>query len=314
VATVDGPNAPIGGPTSLLQRADLAVYDAKQRGPGSVVCYDAGFGERIAQQTDIEGALAAALQPDADELRLVFQPIVSTSTGAVNRFEALVRWQRPGHGHVAPDEFVPIAERTGLVVQLDKWVLRTAAGHLAAWATDPMLADASLAVNVSGRTLLQATFVADVAAALETHGVEPERVTLEVTETALVTDLGLVASQLERLRALGVRIAIDDFGTGYTSIAQLRALPVDDLKIDGSFVSRLPETGDWLLVKMISDVAGLLGLVTIAEGVETEAHIDALQRIGCDALQGYYFARPIEAEAIAEWVTHRALTMSEPPA
>lgn len=304
VAAVDDAD-PVPGPTHLLQRADLAVYDAKAAGPGSVVCYDAAFGQRVAEQTDIEVALAAALDPDADELRLMYQPIVATTTGALVGLETLVRWDRPGHGRVRPDEFVPIAERSGLIVHVDRWVLRAVARQLAEWADQPGLADVRVAVNVSGRTLLQSSFVSDVQAALDSYGIEPGRLSVEVTETALVTDLALAAAQLQRIRALGVRVAIDDFGTGYTSIAQLRALPVDDLKIDSSFIRRLGETGDRLLVQMISDLADLLGFYTIAEGVETTAHVDALTAMGCDAMQGYYFSRPVDAKRLAVWIADR---------
>ena len=300
-----GDGEPVPGPTHLLQRADLAAYDAKGAGPGSVVCYDAAFGRRVAEQTDVEMALAVALDPDADELRLVYQPIVAAGSGALVGVETLVRWDRPGHGRVQPDDFVPIAERSGLIVHLDGWVLRSVARQLAEWTNRPGLCDVRVAVNVSARTLLQSTFVDEVQAALEAYGLAPGRLALEVTETALVTDLALAATQLEGIRALGVRVAIDDFGTGFTSIAQLRALPVDDLKIDSSFVRRLLETDDRVLVQMISDLAGLLGLFTIAEGVETTAHVDALTAMGCDALQGYYFAHPADADGVARWIEER---------
>jgi diguanylate cyclase (GGDEF)-like protein len=301
VAIADDTDSTLAGPGDLLQRADLAVYDAKQAGPGTVACYDAEFGRRVANENDIEMALSAALQPGADELRLTFQPIVSTDSRQLASLETLVRWDRRGHGRVMPDDFVPIAERSGLIVNLDMWVLRMVTRQLAAWSKVPDLALVPVSVNVSGRTLLQSTFVADVSDALDEHGVAPHRLTVEVTETALVTDLRLAATQLERIRALGVRVSIDDFGTGYTSIAHLRAMPIDELKIDSSFIRRLPEPGDRVLIQMIKDLADLLGLATVAEGVENRMQIDILSTIGCGSLQGYYFSEPIDAGAIARW-------------
>jgi diguanylate cyclase (GGDEF)-like protein len=301
VAIADDTAGTMPGPSDLLQRADLAVYDAKQTGPGTVACYDADFGRRVANESDIEMALSAALQPGADELRLAFQPIVSTASRQLASLESLVRWDRRGHGRVMPDEFVPIAERSGLIVSLDMWMLRMVTRQLAAWSSVPHLAQVPVAVNVSGRTLLQSTFVADVSDALHEHGVAPHRLTVEVTETALVTDLRLAGSQLERIRALGVRVSIDDFGTGYTSIAHLRAMPIDELKIDSSFIRRLPEAGDRVLIQMIKDLADLLGLSTVAEGVENSMQIDILTSIGCESLQGYYFSAPVDAGAIARW-------------
>ena len=308
VATLDDPTSPLPGPPELLQRADLAVYAAKQTAPGTVVGYDVAFGRRIAEQSDVETALAAALPPGANELRVVYQPIIATHTGALVGLEVLVRWERAGEGRMLPDLFVPIAERSGLIVQLDMWVLRAATEQLAAWTSEPALADVPISVNVSGRTLLQESFVDDVSAALQAHAIAPPRLTVEVTETALVTDLGLAATRLEQLRALGVRVAIDDFGTGYTSIAHLRTLPVDELKIDGSFVRHLTERGDRVLVQLIRDVADLLGLFTVAEGVETATQIEALAAIGCDALQGYFYSEPLGAAAIATWVADRRHT------
>jgi diguanylate cyclase (GGDEF)-like protein len=305
VALADDVVGDLPGPSDLLQRADLAVYDAKQTGPGTVACYDAVFGRRVADENDIEMALSAALQPGADELRLVFQPIIATDTGALASLETLVRWDRRGHGRVLPDDFVPIAERSGLIVNLDMWVLRMVTRQLAAWTSVASLANVPVSVNVSGRTLLQSGFVADVNDSLDEHQLAAKRLTVEVTETALVTDLRLAATQLERVRALGVRVSIDDFGTGYTSIAHLRAMPVDELKIDSSFIRRLPDPGDRVLIQMIKDLAELLGLTTVAEGVENRTQIDILTSIGCDALQGYYFSEPIDAGAVARWAADR---------
>ncbi|QYG94958.1 EAL domain-containing protein [Iamia sp. SCSIO 61187] len=304
VAAEDEASSPLAGPTDLLHRADLAVYDAKRVGPGTVVCFDAGFGDRVAHQNDVEEALAAALRPGADELRLVFQPIVATSTGALVGVETLIRWRRDG-AWVMPDDFIPIAERSGLVVRLDLWVLQAATAQMAAWADVPELADMTVSVNLSGRTLMRPTLPAEVEAALRAYDLAPNRLIVEVTETALITDLDLAAAQIDRVRASGVRVAIDDFGTGYTSIAQLRALPVDELKIDGSFIRGLPETTDRVLLQIVEDLADHLELFTVAEGVETAGQVEELAAIGCGALQGYFFSRPLDPDALARWAAGR---------
>lgn len=313
VAIGDRAGGRLRGPSDLLQRADLAVYHAKQIGGGTVATYDAEFGRRVAQEADIERALSTALTPGSDELRLVFQPIVAAA-GGLTSVEALVRWDRRRHGRVLPDSFVPIAERSGLIISLDRWTLHSAIRQLAAWADVPSMRAVPVSVNVSGRTLVHSTFVDDVAATLAEYGVAPQRLIVEVTETAIVTDLGLAGDRLQRLRDRGVRVAIDDFGTGYTSIAHLREMPVDELKIDGSFVHRLPDAGERVLVQMINDVADLLGLRTVAEGVETAEQAEVLRSIGCDALQGYYFSRPLDAGAMARWATDAAAVAAPPGA
>lgn len=313
VAISDLPGDPVLGPADLLQRADLAVYHAKRTGPGTLATYDTEFGRRVAQDDDVERALGGALQPGSDELRLVFQPIVAMS-GPLMAVEGLVRWDRRRHGRVLPDDFVPVAERSGLVVALDLWMLRMTVRQLAAWADDPAMGKVPVCVNVSGRTLLQQGFVEDVTAALAAQGVAADRLVVEVTETALVTDLGLARQHLQRLRAAGVRVAIDDFGTGYTSIAHLREMPMDELKIDGSFVQRLPDPGERILVQMINDVARLLGVQTVAEGVETVAQAEILRSIGCDALQGYLYSEPLDAGAMARWAAQWAGAAKRRPA
>jgi EAL domain-containing protein (putative c-di-GMP-specific phosphodiesterase class I) len=198
--------------------------------------------------------------------------------------------------------FVPVAERSGLIVDLDLWIIESALGQLDRWSGDPTLGRTTLAVNVSGRSLLDASFVERFTEVLATAEATPARLTLEITETALVTDLDLAASQLEALRRLGVRVAIDDFGTGYTSVAHLRALPVDEIKIDLSFVQGLPDRENYLLIQMINELARRLDVPTVAEGVETVDQLDALREIGCDYLQGYLFARPMPASELPGWV------------
>jgi diguanylate cyclase (GGDEF)-like protein len=305
VATLDEVSGSMPGPTDLLQRADLAVHHAEWAGGGAVVRYDDALARRIARDREVEAALSAALFPGVDELHVVYQPIVAAVTGDLCGLEALVRWERDGD-RTGPDEFVRIAERSGLVVALDRWVLDAVARQMVLWAAHPLLAEVPVSVNVSGRTLLRPTLPGDIRATLAAHGIAPGRLVLEVTETALITDLDLAASQVQELRSVGVRVAIDDFGAGYTSIAHLRALQVDELKIDGSFIRDLPGSSERGLVQMIQDLAGLLDLATVAEGVETEAQAAALAAIGCGALQGFLFSPPVDADAVERWAAGRA--------
>lgn len=285
----------------LLRCADLAVYTAKQRSGDPVAVYDDEMDQMVVDQADIEEGLSQALE-GGDQLRLVYQPVLDALTGDPVGVEALVRWDRPDRGPVSPAEFVPVAERSGLVVDLDLWVLESGLAELARWASQPALDRLGLSVNVSGRSLLEPGFVEQVAATLSEAEVDPQKVTVEVTETALVTDLELAASQLEALRSLGVRVAIDDFGTGYTSVAHLRALPVDLIKIDSSFVQGLPDREHYILVQMINELAHRLDVPTVAEGVETADQVDSLRELGCDHLQGFLFARPMPPGDLASWV------------
>ena len=300
----------------LLRCADLAVYTAKQRTGDPVAVYDDEMDQMVVDQEDIEEGLAEALHRPG-ELSLVYQPVLDSLTGDPVGVEALVRWDRPERGAVSPAVFVPIAERSGLVVDLDLWVLETALVQLRDWSTRPLTSRLGLAVNVSGRSLLDPGFVEQFCAVLGEAAVDPHRLTIEVTETALVTDLDLAASQLEQLRSLGVRVAIDDFGTGYTSVAHLRALPVDEIKIDSSFVHGLPDRESYILIQMINELAHRLDVPTVAEGVETADQVDALREIGCDCLQGFLFARPMPAADLLSWMassrrTPAAVTAAAP--
>jgi len=294
-----------GDPLDLLRRADLAVYRAKQT-RADVVLYDDEFDRELARVEDVEEALSQALQrPVGDELVLLYQPIVDTATGCLRGVETLLRWDRPGHGRVPPDAFIPVAERSGLVRELDLWVLARAAQQLRDWSDTEGLEDVLVSVNVSGRSLLDPDFVGRFAGVLRVSGLEPSRLTVEVTETVLVTDLELVAGRLSALRDLGVRVSIDDFGTGYTSVAHLRTLPLDEIKIDGGFVRRLPDAEHRVLVQMMTQLAHHLGVPTVAEGVETAEQLDAVMAIGCDSLQGYLFSPPLTSGELPGWVSCR---------
>ena len=295
------------GVEALLRMADLAVYSAKHDPNDTVAVYDDELDRRLTHQRLLEASLARALEPGRGELRLHVQPIVAAEDFAVVGVEALLRWDTPTGTSIAPHEFIPIAERSDLILDVDRWVIEHVLELMASWQAEPTTASLSVSVNVSGRSLLDRTFVDRVAAALASSGVRPSCLHLEVTETAIVSDLELAAAQLAQLRSLGVRVVIDDFGTGYTSIAHLRTLPVDELKIDGSFVAGMAhEADDHALIEMIHHVAHQLHVPTVAEGVETAEQIDLLRRIGCDRLQGYYFSPPMEADRLPTWLGDRA--------
>ncbi|MGH1503581.1 MAG: putative bifunctional diguanylate cyclase/phosphodiesterase [Acidimicrobiales bacterium] len=280
-------------PDTLIRDADLAVYQAKAEGPGAVALCTDEMRSRQVEEADLEAAIRAAIENE--EFSLHYQSTIDAGTSLPNSVEALVRWARPGLGMVRPDDFIPFAERTDLIIEIDRWVIERGISQLAEWHDDPVLGDLSMALNVSGRHLVRGELYQTVRGALDRHGVAADRLTIEVTESALLEDLAAAAQSLDRLRADGVRIAIDDFGTGYTSLAHLRTLPVDILKIDRSFVANLDNADDLSLVKLIVETGHLLGARVTAEGVETDDQASILRRLGSDTLQGYRFARPLTA-------------------
>ncbi|NAZ76658.1 EAL domain-containing protein [Kineococcus sp. T13] len=289
-------STPGSAPEQLLQEADAATYRAKAAGRGVVQVFDDALRAELAARAEVEAALRHAL--DAGELVLHYQPVLDLRSGRTEGVEALVRWQRPGHGLVPPDAFVPIAEASSLICDLGRWALAEACAQLARWdAEGGERAGLGVAVNVSGRHLARAHLLEDVAAALAAGGTAPQRLTVEVTETVLV-DEPLALEQLRALRALGVRVAIDDFGTGYTSIGQLSRLPVDVLKIDRSFVAS-PDTAHADLVRLLVSAAHSSRLGVVAEGVEQDGQLAGLLAASCDAAQGYLFARPAPAGELA---------------
>ncbi|WP_222194346.1 putative bifunctional diguanylate cyclase/phosphodiesterase [Modestobacter italicus] len=286
---------PEATPLSLFRDADIAMYRAKAAGRATWVVFDpemrAAALERIELERELGGALAAG------QLRLVYQPVVDLQTERVVGFEALLRWQHPTLGAIGPDRFVPVAEDSGHIVPIGRWVLAEATRTAARWQrAHPGSPPLSMAVNVSARQLAGGTLVHQVAEALTGSGIAPSSLVLEVTETALVTDPDAVAERLAELRALGTRLALDDFGTGYSSLSYLRQFDVDVLKIDRSFVSLLDEAGaDAAIVHGLVQLGRTLGLEVVAEGVETGTQRDLLRAERCDLAQGWLFAKPLEA-------------------
>jgi EAL domain-containing protein (putative c-di-GMP-specific phosphodiesterase class I) len=227
-----------------------------------------------------------------DELRVHYQPIVDITTGATHGVESLVRWQHPQRGLLLPAEFLPLAEESGLLVDLGAWVLRAASRQGALWQQDQPL---SISVNLSVRQLLHRDLVPQVQQLLDESGLPPEQLTLEVTETALIADLAAASTVLEQLRGLGVRLALDDFGTGYSSLAYLRHLPVDELKLDRSFLVDLDDPQSLAVVSAVIDVAHALDMIVVGEGVEHPDQLETLGRLGCDLAQGFLCGRPAAA-------------------
>lgn len=276
---------------TLLHEADLATYQAKAAGRGCVVLFSDSARAALKERHQIELALAAAIR--RDELVLHYQAIVDLQTGGVDCYEALVRWNRPGTGLIQPDEFLPIAESSGLIVDLDLWVLRAAIAQLAEWNIERGDRDLMVSVNISAKHVSMRRILADVAGALQAAEVDAHQIVLEVTETALM-DGNLAAAHLEELRRIGVLVSLDDFGTGYQSSAQLSRLPVDVVKIDRQFLDTHSE-GARVLLELMVKAAHVFGLRVVAEGIEDEQQLALARHLGCEFAQGYYFGRPAPA-------------------
>ena len=278
----------------LLAEAEAAAQRAKTAGRGRAEVFDDQLRALLAEHADLERAIAGGLA--AGEMSLVYQPVVDLAEDRVTGYEALLRWTRPGHGMVPPDRFIPVAETSRLICDIDRWVLAEATRQLARWRASgaPGAQDVSMAVNISGRHLTERRVISDVAEALASAGVPADRLVLEVTETVLLDD-PVAIEHLTGLRQLGVTVAIDDFGTGYTSIGQLRDLPVDVLKIDRSFVAA-SDRGSQELVGLMIRAAHTFGLTVVAEGVEDVEQLDRLRADYCDHAQGYLLSRPLPPE------------------
>ncbi len=278
----------------LLRNADLAMYQAKAAKSGGYALYDPSMHAGLVERVRLGADLRTALEDDALEVH--YQPLINMRSGQITGVEALARWQHPVLGAIAPSEFIPLAESTGLIRVLGEWVLREACQQTVEWQRgDPELADLSISVNVSARQLYDGDMTGTVAKALEESGLAPERLTLEMTESVLLDDSGETLSTLRAIRALGVRLAIDDFGTGYSSLSYLHRFPVDVLKIDKSFIERLSQDGDASLVSTIVRLGHTMNLETVAEGIERPDEMLMLRRQGCTTGQGYHFAPALPA-------------------
>ena len=280
----------------LLRNADLAMYRAKERGLGGFELYEVNMHEGLVTQMELESDLREALL--RGQLRVVYQPTMSLKDKGWHSCEALLRWDHPTRGLVPPNEFIPIAERTGLIVQIGAWVLAEACRQTMDWRADHLsAADLGIAVNVSTRQLHDPAFLATVDEALNASRLPASALTLELTESILVEHTEDVLALLGALKARGVRLAIDDFGTGYSSLSYLHRFPIDVLKVDRSFIGTLG-TGDDELTKTIVRLGQSLGLTTVAEGIEERDQLAALRGMGCDLGQGFLLARPERPEVV----------------
>lgn len=282
-------------PSELIRDADAAMYQAKERGRNRIEAFNAALQVSATRRAQMDVALRFALE--RKELTLVYQPQVALADGRLCGFELLMRWNSPQYGEMKPDDFIPIAERSGMVVPIGLWALEQACLQLKQWHLEyPRQTPITLAVNVSMRQLVHSTFIGEVAQILLRTGVRADCLELELTESSAMANPQQTIENLARLKSLGVRLALDDFGTGYSSLAYLQRLPIDVLKIDRAFARGLGrDTNDAGIVQMILTLAQLLGLDTIAEGVETAEQIAVLRRLGCRMGQGYFFSAGVPA-------------------
>jgi diguanylate cyclase (GGDEF)-like protein/PAS domain S-box-containing protein len=288
-------------PETLVKYANTAMSQAKEAGSDAYRFFTAGMNVQVLARLDLEMALRRAL--DQDELELHFQPKVNLLTGRVSGAEALLRWNRPGHGTVYPAEFVGVLEDTGLIVRTGNWIVDAACRQIAAWMASAV-GPVHVAVNVASRQFIEGDLEKEVKEALERHDVPPELLELELTETALMSNAERTIDVLTKLRLLGVKVAIDDFGTGYSSLAYLQRFPIDKLKIDIAFVRNIViNPNDAAIALAIISMAHSLKLRVVAEGVETRPQLEFLRRNRCDEVQGFFFSRPLAAEAFGQLVT-----------
>jgi diguanylate cyclase (GGDEF)-like protein/PAS domain S-box-containing protein len=299
VTPADGADA-----DTLLRRADMALYRAKAEGRATWRFFEPALDAQLRKRRALEADLRAAVREERFELH--YQPLFRTPTGRVNGVEALLRWRRPDGGLVAPADFVPLAEETGLIAPIGDWVLRRACAEVARWPSDTL----SVAVNLSPAQFRRGDLVGSVRGALAASGLRPERLELEITESVLLEDDRATLETLRRLRALGVRIAMDDFGTGYSSLGYLQRFPFDKIKIDRSFVREMAQDANCMaIVRAVVSLGATLGATITAEGVETPEQLALLREVGCEEAQGFLLGRPKTGAELVE----QHLPPSAPP-
>ena len=280
---------------TLLKNADIAMYRAKEQGKNNYQFYSKKTNGHSIERLALESGLRHALA--RDELLLFYQPKIDVRTGLITGAEALLRWQHPEMGLISPAQCIPLAEETGLIVPIGEWVLRTACGQNLAWQKHG-LPPIRMAVNLSARQFVERTLAKDIGKVLETTGLAPRWLELEITESMVMHDPEQAVATMQTLKAMGIELAIDDFGTGYSSLAYLRRFPIDSLKMDGSFIRDLPHSdADAAITQAIIAMARNLRLKVVAEGVENEQQANFLREQNCHEMQGYYFSRPLTAEA-----------------
>ncbi|BAP89200.1 diguanylate cyclase/phosphodiesterase with PAS/PAC and GAF sensor [Burkholderiales bacterium GJ-E10] len=298
-----------GGASELLKQADVAMYEAKRAGRNTVRFFDPAIQSAIENQARLENRLRTALQ--RRQFQLYFQLQVQ-GDGAVRGAEALLRWNDPERGAVSPAEFIPVAEETGVIVSIGRWVLQSACEQLRRWQGIPAMRNLRLSVNISAKQFASDSFVSDLVELVRASEVNPALLELELTETVLLENVDDAIEKMMALRKLGITFALDDFGTGYSSLSYLRKLPLDVVKIDRSFVLDLgANENSKTIVRTIIQMAQNLGLRVIAEGVETEAQQRILSGLGCDVYQGYRFGRPAAIEEFENHLMHATIVRNE---
>ncbi|HWE55997.1 MAG TPA: EAL domain-containing protein [Acidimicrobiales bacterium] len=296
LAPMHGLDAP-----TLLKNADVAMYTSKRSGR-RISVYDSNMDQSSARRLALASDLGRAIE--ISELELWYQPVADVTSGTIDGFEALLRWPHPTLGYVSPDEFIPIAEQSGLIEPLTWWVAREAFAELRRWRDDGY--EFTMAINVSARSLFDSSIVERLRVMIGGTGLSPSHVTLEVTESSMMLEFERSEEVLRRLSDMGVKIAIDDFGTGYSSLSRLKVLPVHQVKIDRSFVKNIcSDKGDQAIVRSIIELAQVMGHKVVAEGIEDLPTWSRLAALGCDLGQGHYFARPMPAKACRSWVVER---------
>jgi EAL domain-containing protein (putative c-di-GMP-specific phosphodiesterase class I) len=293
-----------GSAEELLRDADIAMYRAKWDGKNRHVLFETGMQDDVQSRMELEMDLRTALSND--EFYLEYQPTFDLQNMRPTGVEALIRWKHPQRGTIQPNDFIPLLEETGMIVEIGRWVLMEACRQAATWseAGQPI----GMSVNASGRQLDTDEFVDTVHEALICSGLDPQALTIEITETTLMRNVEETAKRLACVKDLGVRIAIDDFGTGYSSLAHLQKFPVDALKIDRTFIARLTQDPEGeTLIRTLVQLGKALSIETLAEGIEQQGELSLLQDESCDSGQGFLFAKPLNAAAIEEFFQQRTV-------
>ena len=298
-------------PDELVRNADTAMYDAKRKGKARIAVFEPSLSAAARARLQLGNDLRLALA--RGEISLHYQPKVALGDGTLHGVEALCRWNHPTRGMVPPTEFIPLAEEIGMIIPLGRWVLREACHQARRWREiAPDAPPFRMNVNLSAMQMNQTDFAEEVAEILQETAMVADQLTLEITESIVMDEVESKLSVLKNLKKLGIRLAIDDFGTGYSSLSYLQMFPLDFLKIDRQFVRESGQGGDGIILNSMIALAHALKLVVVAEGAETESEVGHLRALGCDIAQGYYFARPMPADGVTQWMKERASIPPKP--
>ncbi len=300
--SVAEPDDPVGSADELLRNADVAMYMAKEGGKARYQLFEPAMHDTALRRLELRAAMQRAI--DHDEFRLFYQPVIELPTGKITGVEALIRWFDPEKGIVPPLDFIPLAEETGLIVPIGRWVLMEACSHAARLAETFAALDLHMAVNLSARQIARPEIVEEVREALAASGLDPSKLVLEITESVMIHDMDLAIGRLKELKTLGVQLAIDDFGTGYSSLNYVRRFPVDILKVDKSFIDGVTEGGESsALTAAVIELASILNLKPVAEGIERADQLEQLIAMKCDLGQGFLFAKPLPTDELEDLLT-----------